>query len=1164
MIRGWISRNGSAALTTVSGGVVAATLVTLAIVYPGFDAQRLDLNDGAVWVVNGERQAVGRANLQVGELDSVIPGEGSQLALVQRGSDVIVVDADNATAEVIDTARSLVVESVPMPPDEPSVMFSGESVVVHSQGTGQTWVTPRGAFTDFDPATIAAFEFGPDSVVASTDRYGLVAVSPGLGEVYRVAPDSVGRVSSTTAIDVGPAAELQLSIVRERWVVLDAQTRLLHSESGVIDLSAIIGGADDPRLALASDDASEALVAYRGGLVSVALDTGVITELVTGRQGGAAAPVVLGDCQYAAFADGIAWRRCAGEVRELALDAVPAAADLLFVVRDDRVVLNDARAGSAWAVQSDGRLIDNWDDLISQKEDDRQEQLDQLDTPPELERTQQPPVATDDEFGARPGRATVIPVLLNDTDPNGDVLVISDVSPIDAAVGRVDIIGNAQQVQITIASGASGQVSIEYTITEGRGGADSAVVTVTVRQATENSAPIQVRASKTTVAQGGTATASVLGEWVDPDGDPFYVESASIPAPDRVTFRPDGRVTVAEAGGVGVLRTVLLTVTDGRASGEGTLAVTVRPAGQTPIIAEPFVVLAYAGQEVRIEPLVHVRGGTGTIRLSAVPEKSDVTITPNLDRGVFRFSSDEVRTHYLEYVVTDNATTATGIIRVDVAAPPAAGSAPITVPKTAFVRTLSSSTVSVATVDIDPGGGVLVVTGIVAVSPASGIRAEVLDQRDVRVSLTRPLEGPQTVSYRISNGLAESTGTITVIEIPRPDRLQPPVANDDAITVRVGDAVTIPVLANDEHPDDEPITLSPSLVQGLTGESGVLFVAGDQLRYLAPDQPGDFTAVYEVLGPLGEQRAQASVRISVREANEATNQAPITRTVTARVIAGDTIRVRIPVDGMDPDGDSVQVIGQESSPEKGAVIDTGIDYLDYQAGSYSAGTDEFRYTVVDALGARSSGTVRIGISPRLEGARNPVANDDQVLIRPGFTVLVPVLDNDTDPDGSPLTVTGVEANAATVSAEVVDGQFVRVQPPTEPGQYGLVYQIENALAGASQAFITVTVSPDAPLSAPVARDTVLSLTDILDREEIDVDVLARVFFAEGEVADLGLELVSGYESGARIQPDRRIRVVVGEQRQIIPFQVTHPSDPSVRSTAFIWVPGTDDALPQLD
>ena len=51
------------------------------------------------------------------------------------------------------------------------------------------------------------------------------------------------------------------------------------------------------------------------------------------------------------------------------------------------------------------------------------------------------------------------------------------------------------------------------------------------------------------------------------------------------------------------------------------------------------------------------------------------------------------------------------------------------------------------------------------------IQAEVLDQRQVRVTLRGPLDGKTvTFNYRISNGLAEAEGTITVVEIadPRP------------------------------------------------------------------------------------------------------------------------------------------------------------------------------------------------------------------------------------------------------------------------------------------------------------------------------------------------------------------------------------------------------------
>ena len=87
---------------------------------------------------------------------------------------------------------------------------------------------------------------------------------------------------------------------------------------------------------------------------------------------------------------------------------------------------------------------------------------------------------------------------------------------------------------------------------------------------------------------------------------------------------------------------------------------------------------------------------------------------------------------------------------------------------------------------------------------------------------------------------------------------------------------------------------------------------------------------------------------------------------------------------------------------------------------------------------------------------------------------------------------------------------------------------------------------------------------MLDRTDVDVSVLSNVFFADGDVNDLGVALVQGYSSSARVLPDKKIRVVIGEHSQIIPFSVSHPDDDTIRSYGFIWVPGTDDALPQIN
>ena len=116
-----------------------------------------------------------------------------------------------------------------------------------------------------------------------------------------------------------------------------------------------------------------------------------------------------------------------------------------------------------------------------------QELVDQSkqDTPPQYEKQQQPPVAVDDAVRrpAGPGRPRC-PVLLNDYDPNGDVLVI------DSFTGDPGRAGDPRADQQPTSSCRSpcrtrrrGTIAFDYTISDGRGGTATAHVTVTVRAA---------------------------------------------------------------------------------------------------------------------------------------------------------------------------------------------------------------------------------------------------------------------------------------------------------------------------------------------------------------------------------------------------------------------------------------------------------------------------------------------------------------------------------------------------------------------------------------------------------------------------------------------------------------------------------------------------------
>jgi large repetitive protein len=1162
MFRKWFAAHRSLILTVTGGVVIAALVTAFAITSTGYTAQQLNLNDSSVWVANGTQQAIGRANTTVRTLNSVVSTTGTDLDVLQNASTVMLVDNADSKLQLIDPATSTVTQTVPLPPNQPQVFLSKNNVVIVAAATGQIWITPLSQIATFNSQSAPALTLGAN-VSASMDSTGTMFIfSPSTKRVDRLEPDSSQAVVSADTLSLPTKNTFSITSVSGQWAVLDATTSRVYVAGASVSLKGTVAETS-PAIQQASATSERILVAGSKGLVALSLGASTPTELVRGQSGTAARPLDLGGCDYAAWTGGSAWRSCGTTTAvTMPLSAMPAGARLSLRANGDRVVLNDARSGATWAVQSDGELIDNWDDLITPKDQQQQQQQKNEDTPPQTEKQELPPVAVDDIMGARPGRSTVLPVLLNDYDPNGDVISITGVTGIDANVGRIDLINNRQELQLTLAETASGVISFRYTISDGRGGTASANVTVTVRTPGENGAPVQVQTSKTTVVSGGRVTIQVLGAWEDPDGDPMYVTTASTPSPDSVSFTPDGSLVYSDGGATTGIKSISVTVSDGKAETTGSVSVTVKAVGKAAIIADPFLQIATAGQPLTISPLGHVRGGNAPIRLNNVPAKTDVTITPSYDAGTFQFESAAVGTHYLSYVVTDGTQSVTGVVRVDVIAPPESNTKPITIPKTVFVRALTSATADIADSDIDPAGGVLLVTSIEGLPADAGITAEILQQRSIRVRPVKPLDGPLTFSYTVTNGLATATGTITVIEIPTPTHLQPPIANPDTITVRTGAAIDIPVLDNDSDPDGETLTLVPTLAQNVPAGAGLLFASGDVLRYLAPERPGNYTAVYAVAGPDG-QTARAQVKIAVREVDVSTNNPPVPQTLTSRVLAGGSVTVDVPLSGIDPDGDTVQLLGQQSNPQKGVVTAVGPHSITYQAGDYSTGTDTFTYGVIDALGARATGTVRIGIAAKPGGAPNPVATIDEVTVRPGITVSVQVLANDSDPDGSPLHVVSAVPNDKVTKAKIV-GDLVNVTPPTTPGTYGVIYTIQNATGGQSSAFVRVTVDPKAPLSTPIAGDTVLTLNDIEDRTTLDVNVLANVFFADGPSSDLGLSVYPGYGATAQVTANKHIMVTVTAHSQIIPFKVTHPDDPSIFSYAFIWVPGTDDALPQLN
>lgn len=1144
----------------VTAVVAVVALISGILLASGFTAARVNATDGAVWVTSQDRESLGRANTRIQQLGSIVAAQTDLIDVLQSPTAAFLVDDAKNTITPVDERTNTLLTPVALPAGATDVALINEFVVAHAAETGDVWVVPLKSIGSFDARAPARFSVGPKSQIAVEPEGFLVGVSVTDStvttvDVTQAAPplvESLPRPLSTEQVGV--------TVVGTAWAVLDPTAGYLYLPGRDVNLADSSITPSQGVLAQPSRTATEATFAFAGGLVRVSLGGGVIPLLTQEALGRPAAPREQNGCLFAAWSQGTVFSQCPGMVAStIEADAMTSGAQLEIRERAGVLALNDVMSGASWTLQDGVHLIDNWDELLSEQTAEQTVVADDSGTET-LDPLPQPPVARDDTFGARAGRMTFLPVLLNDFDPNGEVLVVTAVSPLSGAQGTVDVAPDRTSVRLLLDPGATGTAQFGYTIDDGRGGTASAFVAVTVRGAGENSPPEQVRQTEAEVASGGQATLSVLGDWIDPDGDPMHLAQATTSG-GVVSFTPGGRLSFIDSGASGTSARIDLEVSDGLASGFGSVAVAVKPGSAVGLRADAFAVLAYPNEALTVAPAEHVRGGASAVSLTGVPSVKGLDIVPQFDDFTFTVTPARLGTYYVNYAVSDGRSNGSGLVRVDVVERPSAGSVPLTAPHQVVVGLQQTRTVDVTATDVDPGGGVLVVTGLTSGGNTADVRAEVVDYHLIRVTLLRPITGVHVISYRVSNGVASADGQVAVVEATAPAMALPPIAVPDAATVRAGNVVDIPVLANDVHPSGGVLTLAPQLDQQVPEGAGLLFATAQQLRYLAPEQAGTYSAAYRVIADNGAW-ATGVVTISVRPRDAASNRAPQPPTVTARVVAGTTVRIPLPLAEADPDGDNVQLGGLASNPTKGAVTAVGADWIEYEAGPYASETDVFSYSVLDGFGAEASGSIRVGIAPEATGSTSPSATPDTVVVRPGRTIVVDPLANDSDPARRPLTITSVEPTTPGITATIVANQ-VHITVPEQPGTYGLVYEIANDVAGTASSFITLDVRSDAPLNAPVLSDSVVALSEILTRSEVVVDAFATAFWADGDIRTLTPRIVAGYPGSARVESGNTIRVTVGQKSQVIPFSVTHSDDPSIVSYAFVWVPGTDDARPQV-
>ncbi|WP_026820241.1 Ig-like domain-containing protein [Arthrobacter castelli] len=1155
-------RQGVISATTFSA--LTALVVTGAIVYPGFKTADVDLNDGGVWVTNKSQNLVGHLNYQSKVLDGGFLANSAKFDVKQHASTVYMENNAHSTLNPVDVAKVALGNEQQLPANA-DVSLGQDTIAITKPKTGEVWVTTNESLSSFSAeATDPTLKASPGSAAAVSDEDVVFVADTGAGEITEIEVDAEGQVvrEETTGVDgLAGAQDIQLAAVGGEPVVFDGATSTLYLPGGTVKLDA----GQDARLQQSGPESDFVALATGRGLIKQPLDGSDATTVPLDAQGDPARPVQMGGCVHSAWSGaGLYLRDCAsnGNDQKTTIPKIAGDAELSFRVNRDVVVLNDLISGNIWLVNENMKLVNNWDDIIPPPDKSDEEEEDSaddnpIDTLPDRTKKNRPPEAKDDAYGVRPGRTTLLPILDNDSDPDGDLLTASLVG--DAPdVGKLQKIYDGTGMQVVVPEDAKkGTYSFTYEADDGRGGTDQATVQLVVRGPDSNKPPERKRETRILLEQGKTISQNVLSDWIDPDGDDlFLVDAQATTKGDQVRFRPDGRITFQDIGTTFGEKEVKITVSDGRSTTEGTVTMDVRPPGALPPVANPDHVSTSVGQEVMIAPLKNdLDPNGGSLRLARVDPENNVEFNANYDAGTLTVESSTPGTYYLKYLVTNDPASSTGLIRVDVKADNSEG-APVAVRDVGLLPSEGDVLVDVLGNDTDPNGGVLVVQSV-DVPKDSGLNVAILNHNILRITDSHGLKGNVSIEYTVSNGTSSSTGEVSVIPVPPPATLEPPQATADEATVRAGDVVTIDVLDNDTHPNGDELSLDPKLVQGIDPKHGRLFVAQDKLRFIAGPKAKTVHAIYNVVDSAG-QKDSAQVTINIRAKDPERNSRPDPENLTGRVLAGSSIRIPVPLNGIDADGDSVQLVGIESAPKQGTAL-VGSNYIDYVAAGNGSGTDSFTYKVRDRMGAVSTGTVLVGIAPKPETNQKPVAIDDSVKIRPGKRVSMDVLRNDSDPDGDAIALVKDDLSADKVMKAKVKKDTVLATAPGQEGIATVRYGIADERGAKASAVVRLDVDKNAPLHRPIARDDRVTTAETLGKTAVSVPVLENDQDPDGVTEDLKISFPDNNPTASVKNNEALIELKPGPQ--IIPYTVTDID--GGKATAVIWVPGVGDQLPTL-
>ena len=285
----------------------------------------------------------------------------------------------------------------------------------------------------------------------------------------------------------------------------------------------------------------------------------------------------------------------------------------------------------------------------------------------------------------------------------------------------------------------------------------------------------------------------------------------------------------------------------------------------------------------------------------------------------------------------------------------------------------------------------------------------------------------------------------------------------------VGRPITFNVLTNDSDPDNDPLSVSSSVLETRNETEFAIAetsMSPDGEFFFTPSKAGEYVFVYRVTD--GSEEDRAIIRVDV--APEQENRPPTAIRDDVTIARGDARTVYALQNDTDPDGDVVAI--ESWTPTPGIEVEEARG-IGFRITAEPSAPDEvvLRYAISDGEADPVSGVVVVAVTDTEVVDQAPVTKPDTIEVRPGQTGAVRVLLNDYDPEGGVVTV--VKANSAT-NAQVrigPGGQEIFVTPDrTVVSNFTFGYDVVDEGGNRASSFVEVRLVPDDQANRPpIAR-----------------------------------------------------------------------------------------------